>query len=296
MKTQAQIDYQRIERAIAFITENFADQPSLGEIAAAVHISPFHFQRLFSKWAGVSPKQFMRFLALEHAKDAIRNHQATILDAAFDAGLSGPSRLHDLFVTIEGMTPGQFKQGGSGLAINYSYADTLFGPVVLGATPIGLCHMAFEDAPDKGIATLRQKFPNASFAKMFDKHQADAIAILNHHWQHPSEHRSAECEKPLASKKKTIRLHLNGSAFQLKIWEALLKIPMGSLATYGDIATHVDAPHSARAVGTAIARNPIALLIPCHRVIRKTGNIGGYMWGPNRKQAIIAWEASQYYG
>jgi AraC family transcriptional regulator of adaptative response/methylated-DNA-[protein]-cysteine methyltransferase len=276
---QAQLDYRRIESAINFIATNFRDQPSLNEIAAASHVSPYHFQRLFSKWVGISPKKFMQFISINYAKDALAGQGATLLDTAYHSGLSGPGRLHDLFVKIEGMTPGAFKQGGAGLSIKYSFADSPFGTLLIASTPTGVCHMAFEDVFEVGLERLRSKFPNASMQRASDQMQQDALFIFQHDGSPP----------------KAIKLHLSGTPFQVKVWEALLKIPMGSLATYGDIAAQIGAPAASRAVGTATGSNPIAFLIPCHRVIKKTGQIGGYMWGASRKQTMIAWEGAKVH-
>lgn len=276
---QNELNFARIETAIAFIVDNFQDQPSLTEIAAVVDISPFHFQRLFCKWAGVSPKKFLQYLSLEHAKAALGTGRATLLDAAFDSGLSGGGRLHDLFVAIEGMTPSQFKGHGAGQVISYDFAATPFGEVIIAATPTGICHLAFGTNRDADFASLRQKFPKASFQHTTTRIKRCALSIFHN--------------KDRAKTLEQIKLHLKGSAFQLKIWQALLKIPQGSLATYGDIAELIGQPNASRAVGTAIASNPVAFLIPCHRVIRKTGQIGGYKWGLNRKGAMIGWEAAR---
>ncbi len=277
MIDQKKINYDRIAQAIAYIKENFKDQPSLDEIAAAVNLSPFHFQRLFSEWAGVSPKKFMQYISIEHAKGLLKDGQSTLLDTAYDTGLSGSSRLHDLFVNIEGMTPGEFKNGGINLNINYSFAESPFGELIIASTEKGVCHIAFEDNGTQALTMLKQRFPNAAYHQIVDKFQQDTLYIFQKDWSNLDK----------------IKLHLNGTAFQLKVWESLLRIPMGNLTTYGDIAKHIGKPTASRAVGTAIGNNPIAFLIPCHRVIQASGNIGGYMWGPTRKSAIIGWEAAQ---
>ena len=277
MIDQKKINYDRIAQAIAYIKENFKDQPSLDEIAAAVNLSPFHFQRLFSEWAGVSPKKFMQYISIEHAKGLLKDGQSTLLDTAYDTGFSGSSRLHDLFVNIEGMTPGEFKNGGINLNINYSFAESPFGELIIASTEKGVCHIAFEDNGTQALTMLKQRFPNAAYHQIVDKFQQDTLYIFQKDWSNLDK----------------IKLHLNGTAFQLKVWESLLRIPMGNLTTYGDIAKHIGKPTASRAVGTAIGNNPIAFLIPCHRVIQASGNIGGYMWGPTRKSVIIGWEASQ---
>lgn len=277
MIDQKQIDYERIEKAIKYAKENFKNQPSLDDIAAAVHLSPFHFQRLFSDWAGVSPKKFMQYLSIEYAKGLLRDKQSTLLDAAYETGFSGTGRLHDLFVNIEGMTPGEFKNGGINLEINYRFAESPFGKLIVASTIKGVCHIAFEEDERKALVTLRQHFPNAVYHHIIDKFQQDSLIIFQNDW--------SQLDK--------IKLHLNGTPFQLKVWESLLKIPSGNLTTYGDIAKSIAKPKAARAVGSAIGSNPIAFLIPCHRVIQGGGDIGGYMWGPTRKSAIIGWEAAK---
>lgn len=274
---QHDIDYARIEAAIYFINEHLYDQPSLDEIAAAVQLSPCHFQKLFTEWAGVSPKKFMQYLTLEYAKSLLRDSGSTLLDAANATGLSGTSRLHDLFINIEGMTPGEFKNGGAGLQINYHFADSPFGQLLLASTTKGICHLFFVADQQQAIGNLIARFPHASFQNSTDKIQQDALSFFHRDWQQQDQ----------------IKLHLSGTPFQLKVWESLLKVPIGSLVTYGTIANNIDKPSAARAVGTAIGRNPIAFLIPCHRVIQNTGRFGGYMWGETRKSAMIGWEAAQ---
>lgn len=277
MTKQKQIDYQRIEKAIAYIQGNFKNQPSLEEVATAANTSPYHFQRLFKDWAGVTPKKFNQYLSLEYAKDLLKSQNMTLLDTAHEAGLSGTGRLHDLFVTIEGMTPGEFKNGGINLTINYCFAESPFGKLIVASTSKGVCHMSFEEDEAIAFANLNKRFPNAAYHQLTDKFQQDALFIFQKDWQKLDE----------------IKLHLLGTQFQLKIWESLLKIPMGSLSTYGEIAKHINNPKASRAVGTAIGANPVAYLIPCHRVIQKSGQMGGYMWGATRKSAIIGWEAAK---
>lgn len=276
MIDQKQIDYERIEKAIHFINARFQAQPSLDEIAAAVQVSPFHFQRMFSEWAGISPKKFMQYISLDHAKTLLKNRE-TLMNTAYATGLSGPSRLHDLFVTIEGMTPGEFKNGGVGLRINYRFAESPFGKMIVASTAKGVCHMHFEENAPKAFNDLQARFPNASLHQIMDKFQQDALCIFQEDWKQLDQ----------------IKLHLAGTPFQLKVWESLLKIPMGALSTYGDIATKLGNPKSSRVVGTAIGHNPVAFLIPCHRVIQSSGKIGGYMWGQDRKVAMIGWEAAK---
>lgn len=276
MKGQSLAHYTRIEKAIAYIRENFKDQPSLEEIASVVHLSPFHFQRLFTEWAGVSPKKFMQYISLDHAKMLLEKHM-TLMDTAYETGLSGPSRLHDLFVSIEGMTPGDYKNGGENLTINYCFAETPFGEVIVASTQKGVCHMHFETDEKKALDDLCARFPNASYHQVTDRYQQEALFIFQEDWR--------QLDK--------IKLHLAGTPFQIKVWESLLKIPMGSLTTYGEIANDIGNPKSSRAVGNAVGSNPIAYLIPCHRVIQSSGKIGGYMWGTDKKAAIIGWESAK---
>lgn len=280
MTQQDHLNYNRIAEAIAYIKANFKEQPSLNDIAENVHLSPFHFQRLFTDWAGVSPKKFMQYISIEYAKQLLKDNQATLFDAAHQTGLSGTSRLHDLFMNIEGMTPGEFKNGGENLSINYSFAESPFGNIIVASTPKGICHMAFFDNQDDAFKKLKFRFTNAKYNQVVDTAQQNALFIFQHDW----------------SKLNQIKLHLTGTPFQLKVWETLLKIPVGNLSTYGTIAKEIDKPKASRAVGTAIGNNPVAFLIPCHRVIQATGNSGGYMWGSARKSAIIGWEASKING
>ncbi len=279
MNEQAQLNYIRIAEAISYIQENFKKQPSLDEVAEKVHLSAFHFQRLFTEWAGVSPKKFLQYISIEHAKGLLKEKRASLFDAAHETGLSGTGRLHDLFVTIEGMTPGEFKNGGESLTINYSYAQSPFGNILIASTSKGICHMAFADNRQHAFVILQSYFPKATFRQMVDLFQQQALYFFTHDW----------------TKLQQVKLHLKGTEFQLKVWEALLKIPMGQLSTYGTIAKRVNCPNASRAIGTAIGSNPVAFLIPCHRVIQSGGAIGGYMWGATRKTAMIGWEASRKY-
>ncbi|SFD25848.1 bifunctional helix-turn-helix domain-containing protein/methylated-DNA--[protein]-cysteine S-methyltransferase [Flavobacterium phragmitis] len=277
MNTQETINYNRIAEAIDYIKANFKDQPNLDEVAEKVHLSPFHFQRLFSDWAGTSPKKFLQYTSLEHAKKLLKDNRATISETAYETGLSGTSRLHDLFVNIEGMTPAEYKNGGRNLAINYSFAESPFGNIIVASTQKGVCFMAFAEDEANGFSALKDKFPNAEFSRKLDLVQQNALFIFQNDWSKLSE----------------IKLHLKGTDFQLKVWETLLKIPMGQLSTYGTIAQQIEKPNASRAVGTAIGSNPVAFLIPCHRVIQSSGVFGGYMWGNTRKTAIIGWEGAQ---
>ncbi|MEJ7780481.1 MAG: methylated-DNA--[protein]-cysteine S-methyltransferase [Daejeonella sp.] len=277
MNPENHINYTRIAEAIDYIKENFREQPALDQIAEKIHLSPFHFQRLFSDWAGVSPKKFLQYLSVEYAKEILRDKQGTLFDAAHEAGLSSTGRLHDLFIQIEGMTPGEYKNGGEDLRINYSYAESPFGNILVASTIKGICYMAFTDDEQKAFSDLQSRFPNASFRQLSDSFQQNALFIFTHDW----------------SKLSKIKLHLKGTAFQLKVWETLLSIPMGKLSSYGNIAAKITSPNASRAVGTAIGSNPVAFLIPCHRVIQSGGALGGYMWGLTRKSAMIGWEAAK---
>jgi len=271
------INYNRIAAAIDYIKQNFKQQPNLDELAEKVNLSPFHFQRLFSDWAGVSPKKFLQYISIEYAKEILKTKQATLFDAAYETGLSGTGRLHDLFVKIEGMTTGEYKNGGESLSINYSFNESPFGDILLASTTIGVCYLAFSEDQQSSLNFLFNRFPNAKFGEQHDTLQQNALCIFTHDW----------------SKLNQVKLHLKGTDFQLKVWEMLLKIPMGQLSTYGNIAKDLINPNASRAVGTAIGSNPVAFLIPCHRVIQANGMLGGFMWGTTRKTAIIGWEAAK---
>ncbi|MCP9756063.1 methylated-DNA--[protein]-cysteine S-methyltransferase [Lacihabitans sp. CCS-44] len=277
METQDKLNYDRIAEAIDFIKTNFKAQPNLDEVAEKVHLSPFHFQRLFSEWAGTSPKKFLQYITVEHAKKLLKESQTSIFDTAHETGLSGTSRLHDLFINIEGMSPAEYKNGGKNLEINFSFAESPFGNILVASTTKGICHMAFYDDEQTALATLQSHFPQAIFNRKLDILQQNALFIFQNDW----------------SKLKQVKLHLKGTDFQLKVWETLLKIPMGQLTTYGSVAQQIEKPNASRAVGTAIGSNPVAFLIPCHRIIQSSGNLGGYMWGTTRKTAIIGWESAK---
>ncbi|MHB1278186.1 MAG: methylated-DNA--[protein]-cysteine S-methyltransferase [Bacteroidia bacterium] len=278
MEDQATLNYSRISDAIRFILNNFREQPALEEISRHVHLSPAHFQRLFTEWAGTSPKKFLHYISLQHAKSMLENNRhIRLFDAALETGLSGTSRLHDLFISLEGMTPAEYKHGGKNLHIQFSFADSPFGPVMVASTQKGLCHMVFTEDESSATSGLKSRFPNATFQLQPAAIHQKALSIFSGDW----------------SDRDQLKLHLRGSEFQLKVWETLLSIPMGRLSSYGEIAEKIGDPKASRAVGTAIGSNPVAFLIPCHRVIQASGALGGYMWGKTRKAAIIGWEAAK---
>lgn len=260
--------YERIEKVIRYVDEHREEQPGLEELARVAGLSPHHFHRLFSRWAGTTPKDFLKYLTNEHAK-ALLEGSADVLTASIEAGLSGPGRLHDLLVSVEGVTPGEYKSGGAGVAIRYGVHDTPFGPALLGVTKRGLCHLSF----NKDLSDLRRRWPKADLIADQAATKAAARAIF--------EKRAGK-----------LGVVLRGTPFQLKVWEALLRIPKGKAASYAQVAAAVGKPKATRAVGTAVGANPIAVLIPCHRVLRGGGLLGGYRWGLARKRAILAWEAS----
>ena len=271
------MNYSRIADAIRFIKDNRREQPQLDAIAQSVNMSPFHFQRIFQEWVGISPKHFLQYLNVEYAKRILQETRISLLDTAYEVGLSGTSRLYDLFVNIEGMTPGEYRNGGENLAINYSFAETPFGEIIVASTGKGICRMEFTDDHAASFDALVEKFPNAKFTQIVDELQQNALFIFTQDW----------------NRLKEIKLHLKGTDFQIKVWNALLKIPAGSLATYADVAARINNPKACRAVGTAIGENPVAFLIPCHRVIRSSGEFGNYHWGEVRKTAMIGWEAAR---
>lgn len=272
-------DYDRVERAIRFIQNNFRQQPRLADIAVAAGLSEYHFQRLFRRWAGISPKRFLQYLTADYAEQRL-GQTGNVLAASLDAGLSGPGRLHDLIVNMHAVTPGELKQKGLGLVIRHGVHPSPFGHCLLATTSRGICSLSFIDPDDarQALSQLAQRWPNASLV-------ADTGATR------PVAERLFERNRDV--KPQQIDLFVQGTNFQIKVWEALLTIPSGSLASYQDIAERIGNPGASRAVGTANGRNPVAVLIPCHRVIRRDGFIGGYRWGEARKLALIGWEAAQ---
>jgi len=266
--TQATLDYARVEKAIRFLDGHRLRRPALDEVAGHVHLSPYHFERLFQRWAGTSPKRFLQFLTAEHAKKLLRDSRS-VLEATYESGLTSPGRLHDLFVTCEAVTPGQHKQRGVGLTIRYGIHATPFGDCLLATTDRGICALRFG-----GVMDLREEWPAATLVK--DQGQTGDLCRQIFHAGHGPFH-----------------LHLRGTNFQLKVWQALLTIPTGRVVTYADVAENIGSPNAQRAVGAAIGRNSIAYLIPCHRVIHSLGVVGNYRWGRVRKQAILGWESAQ---
>lgn len=276
--------YQRVAAAIAWLREHAHHQPSLDEVAAALGCSPFYLQRQFSEWAGVSPMRFVQYLTKEHARARLAA-SASVLDAALDAGLSGPGRLHDLMVTWEAMTPGEVRAAGAGLCIQHAWLDTPFGHALLGWTARGVCHLAFaieDDPPSMACCEeeLHRLWPNARL----EAAPQDAPAWVQRLF--PWRNQLAEGGEP-------IHVLMRGSPFQLQVWQALVRTAPGTLCTYQTLAQRVGKPGAARAVGSAMAANTLALLIPCHRVIRASGDEGGYRWGPLRKTALLAWESAE---
>jgi AraC family transcriptional regulator of adaptative response/methylated-DNA-[protein]-cysteine methyltransferase len=269
-------DWRRIGRAIHFLTERYTEQPRLEDAADAVGLSPFHFQRLFTRYVGVSPKSFIGHLTLEHAKRELANG-ASVMDAAIESGLSGSSRLHDLSLKIEAMTPGEYAKGARGLSIEYGFADCPFGRVLVMATAKGVCGLAFGDEgeDERMLADMTSRWPRADFVENTKRAEEIAQKIFEH------------------DGKTEIGLHLLGTPFQIKVWEALLKIPEGKMTTYGTIATRLGDAKASRAVGTAVGRNPVSWLIPCHRVLGSDGALHGYHWGLVRKRSMLAMEAAR---
>jgi AraC family transcriptional regulator of adaptative response/methylated-DNA-[protein]-cysteine methyltransferase len=273
-------DYYRIQRALERLAARFPEQPSLGELAAEAGLGEHHFQRMFSAWAGVSPKKFLQHLSLEAAKRQL-DDSASVLDAAFEAGLSGPGRLHDLFVSLEAVTPGEYKARGEGMSIRYGFHASPFGECLLMAGPRGVCGLAFTEPEgrDAALAHLSRGWERAAILR------DDAVTS-------PLAARVFATARDVAPGTPPLRLLVRGSRFQLSVWRALLSVPPGALTTYAELARRIGLPSgAARAVGTANGANAIAWLIPCHRVIRKTGAMGGYRWGEARKLAMIGWEA-----
>jgi AraC family transcriptional regulator, regulatory protein of adaptative response / methylated-DNA-[protein]-cysteine methyltransferase len=272
-------DYARVEQALAFLHENYQRQPTLEEIAASISLSEYHFQRLFSRWVGISPKRFLQFLTKEHAKELLVR-SSDLLSVAYESGLSGPGRLHDLFVNCEAVTPGEYRAQGAGVQIAYGFHRTPFGECLIGVTERGICAMSFlhSNSRDLALKRLEQNWRGATLTE----EPALTQSLVKQIFVSPNQPPGA----PLS-------LYLKGTNFQIKVWEALLRIPPGSAVSYETVARGIGSPQSLRAVGNAVGRNPIQYLIPCHRVIRKMGEFGNYQAGTPRKMALLGWEAAQ---
>ena len=277
--TDAAADYDIVRRAIAFLSEHWRDQPETEAIAEAAGVTATELHHLFRRWAGLTPKAFLQALTLDHARRLLRD-SASVLDASFEVGLSGPGRLHDLFVTHEAMSPGEWKSGGAGLTICYGFHPSPFGTALVMATERGLAGLAFADPGEErsALADMRSRWPKATIVEDAARTAPIARRIFDTKlWR---------ADRPL-------RVVLIGTDFEVRVWETLLKIPMGRAITYSDIATKVRAPKAARAVGAAVGKNPVSFVVPCHRVLGKSGDITGYHWGLTRKRAMLGWEAGQ---
>ena len=269
-------DYERIEQAIRFLEENFRRQPSLGEIAGHLGLSEYHFQRLFTRWVGISPKRFLQFLTKEYVEKLLQESH-NVLEVTFESGLSSPGRLHDLLVSCEAVTPGEYKSQGEGVVIQYGFHPSPFGEYLLACTQRGICSLMFVEPGSR----------------------AEAVEHLKNRWKRAQIEENSQATRSLAglvfmgNKQEPLPVYLRGTNFQIKVWEALLRIPSGTVVTYEDIAVSIGLPRASRAVGNAVAHNPLAVIIPCHRVIRKDGEFGNYLYGTTRKKALCGWEMAQ---
>lgn len=272
-------DYERVREIIAYISAHWRRQPALENIAAHVGLSTTHVHHLFRRWAGITPKAFLQALTLDNAK-ALLADSASVLDATYEVGLSGPGRLHDLFVTHEALSPGEYRTGGAGLAFTYGYHPSPFGEAIVVATPRGLAGIGFVDDGDRALALkdMQARWPKAAFHE-------DAAATA------PLAVRAFESER--WRPEEPLRVVLIGTDFEVRVWQTLLGIPFGRAATYSDVAERIGAPKSARAVGAAVGRNPVSFVVPCHRVVGRSGALTGYHWGLTRKRAMLGWEAAQ---
>ncbi len=271
-------DYARIERAIRYLDREHATAPSLATVAEHVGLSEAHFQRLFTKWAGISPKRFLQHRTAEVVKRLLRERRP-LLDVTFEAGLSGPGRLHDLLVNAEAVTPGEYQRAGEGLMIRYGFHPTPFGDCLIAVTPRGICHLAFTQPISRSEALARLQHDWAGATLIADQSSTRGAA-------------AKAFPPPGSAATPGLALHVKGTNFQLRVWRALLEIPPGAVTTYGDLAKAIGDPNASRAVGTAIGSNPVSYLIPCHRVIKSTGELGGYAWGPDRKRTMLALETT----
>ena len=275
-------DYDSVRRAIGFISEQWRNQPTIEAMADAAHLTPDELHHLFRRWAGLTPKDFMQALTLDNAKRLLRD-SASVLDAAYDSGLSGPGRLHDLFVTHEAMSPGEWKKGGEGMILRYGFHPSQFGMAVVIASERGLAGLAFADEGEEmpALADMQKRWPLATYIESFAETAPFAKRIFDSSQWHE--------DQPL-------RVVLIGTDFEVRVWETLLKIPMGRATTYSDVACKISSPKASRAVGAAVGRNPISFVVPCHRVIGKSGALTGYHWGITRKRAMLGWESGQAAG
>ncbi|MBM3527498.1 MAG: methylated-DNA--[protein]-cysteine S-methyltransferase [Alphaproteobacteria bacterium] len=275
----ASADYDVVRRALAHISKHWRSQPEIGAIAEAAGVTPSELHQLFRRWAGLTPKAFLQALTLDHARELLRS-SASVLDATYEVGLSGPGRLHDLFVTHEAMSPGEWKSGGEGLTVSYGFHPCPFGSVLVMATPRGLCGLAFADAGKEkaALADMRRRWPKARYAEDSALTAPLAARVFD-----PKLWRA---DRPL-------RVVLIGTDFEVRVWETLMRIPLGRATTYSDIAGSIGNPKAARAVGAAVGKNPLCFVVPCHRVIGKSGELTGYHWGLTRKRALLGWEAGK---
>jgi AraC family transcriptional regulator, regulatory protein of adaptative response / methylated-DNA-[protein]-cysteine methyltransferase len=272
-------DYEKVRNVLSNLTHNWRDQPSLDELAEPVGMNAEQLQRVFTRWAGLTPKAFLQALTLDHARAMLKD-SASILETSLEVGLSGPGRLHDLFVVHEGMSPGAYKTKGQGLTISYGFHPSPFGLALVMATNYGLCGLAFADQGEQAVALadMKKRWYNAQYTEDSAKTAPYAARIFA-----PDKWKDGQ----------PLRITFIGSDFEIRVWESLLKIPVGRAVTYGDIAHSIEKPKAARAVGAAVGRNPISFVVPCHRVIGKSGDITGYHWGLTRKRAILGWEAGK---
>ncbi len=272
-------DYEKVRSVLSNLTQNWRDQPSLDELAGPVGMDAEQLQRVFTRWAGLTPKAFLQALTLDHARAMLKD-SASILETSLEVGLSGPGRLHDLFVVHEGMSPGAYKTKGQGLTISYGFHPSPFGLALVMATDYGLCGLAFADQGEQAVALadMKKRWYNAQYTEDSAKTAPFAARIFA-----PGKWKDGQ----------PLRITFIGSDFEIRVWESLLKIPVGRAVTYGDIAHSIEKPKAARAVGAAVGRNPISFVVPCHRVIGKSGDITGYHWGLTRKRAILGWEAGK---
>lgn len=275
----AATDYETVQRAIAYVTENYRTQPEVEAIAHAVGREPRALNELFRRWCGLSPKAFLQSVTLDHARRLLRE-SPSILDTSYELGLSGPGRLHDLFVVHEAMSPGEWKSGGAGLVVHYGFHPSPFGSALVMATARGLCGLAFADIGGERAALddMRSRWPNARYVEDSARTVAHAQRIFDSNLWQP--------DTPL-------RVVLIGTDFEIRVWETLLKIPLGRATTYSDIARKIERPKASRAVGAAVGKNPLSFVVPCHRVVGKSGALTGYHWGLTRKRAMLGWEAAR---